>query len=161
MELLIPVWTKPISERKRAFVAGDRPVRTDTPDRKAYKATVTQYVIAALNEVGRQHLPLLGPLELRLAFCFARPASYPKKPTEGKPWPYDHIVKPDIDNCIKVVTDVLTACGVWQDDAQVCMESALKLYADREGTIIYVRQLGGVTDVAEVEHVLAAIARRG
>jgi hypothetical protein len=41
------------------------------------------------------------------------------------------------------------------------MESALKLYADREGTIIYVRQLGGVTDVAEVEDVLAAIARRG
>lgn len=157
MRLVIPIRTRPIAECKRTFPMGKRIMHVDTSDRKAYKATVTQYVIAKLNDLGHRDLPLSGPIALQIAFCFGRPDSYPKKPTERKPWPYDHTVKPDLDNCEKIIADVLTACGVWQDDAQVCEKTSHKFYADQEGTIIVVEQMEGCDRIVSFEEVLEAL----
>jgi Holliday junction resolvase RusA-like endonuclease len=40
-----------------------------------------------------------------------------------------HIIKPDIDNLVKVVLDALTLAKYWVDDSQVICLNASKIYA--------------------------------
>lgn len=38
--------------------------------------------------------------------------------------------RPDTDNLVKTLKDCMTRCGFWKDDALVCFESCVKLWAD-------------------------------
>lgn len=40
--------------------------------------------------------------------------------------------KPDTDNLVKTLKDCMTRCGFWADDALVCSESCVKLWADED-----------------------------
>lgn len=52
--------------------------------------------------------PLQGPLLAGFVFCATKPR------TGKRDWP-----RFDLDNAIKAASDVLTKCGVWEDDDQV------------------------------------------
>jgi Holliday junction resolvase RusA-like endonuclease len=40
------------------------------------------------------------------------------------------IVKPDLDNLSKGLTDALSKCGFWKDDCQIIALTAVKVYND-------------------------------
>jgi len=52
-----------------------------------------------------------------------------------------HANKPDVDNLVKLVLDALNRSGYWVDDAQVCEIATRKVYAEPEGTWVYVAGL--------------------
>lgn len=49
--------------------------------------------------------------------------------------------KPDTDNMIKLLKDVMTDLGFWKDDAQVASEITEKFWADVPGIYICVKEL--------------------
>lgn len=95
--------------------------------------------------------PLTGPVEVDIAFRFARPASHygtgrnagrlrpsaPERPTSKN--------LGDIEKLVRAVHDALTAAGVWKDDAQVVTLSASKRWCDdltpRPGVAVMIRDL--------------------
>jgi Holliday junction resolvase RusA-like endonuclease len=66
--------------------------------------------------------PLEGPIRMAIVFNFPRPA----KPKD-KSW---HIVRPDLDNLIKAVSDAGNGI-LYSDDSQVCELYACKKYVDQ------------------------------
>ena len=76
--------------------------------------------------------PLDGPVKLLVKWCFPR-GRHP----EGS-W---KITRPDTDNLQKLLKDVMTDCGFWQDDAQVCSEIAEKCWSETPGIFIRVEEL--------------------
>jgi Holliday junction resolvase RusA-like endonuclease len=44
--------------------------------------------------------------------------------------------RPDTDNMMKTVKDVMTDMGFWEDDSQVCQESCTKIWSSDPGVTI-------------------------
>lgn len=61
----------------------------------------------------------------------------------GKPQGAPHTKKPDLDNQVKTILDVLERCGVIANDAQVCGLDAAKAWCDPAGVYIKVDEHGG------------------
>lgn len=79
----------------------------------------------------------IDPIHMTLIFNFKKP----KKPKHR-----EHIVKPDLDNMIKAITD--SGNGIfYKDDSQICYLSCLKRYSDRDGISIILSR--SVDDVME------------
>lgn len=80
--------------------------------------------------------PFEGPIQIQLFFNFSPPKGVAKKRINSY---YDGEVeytkKPDIDNLIKYVLDVMNKT-VFRDDAQVTDIIAKKSYTRTEGTVI-------------------------
>ncbi len=78
--------------------------------------------------------PAEGPVAARLDFKFARPKSHLGTGRNAgivkRSAPVDHAHKPDLDNMIKLVLDVLTQLGFWHDDSQVAALVASKCWAE-------------------------------
>jgi crossover junction endodeoxyribonuclease RusA len=90
----------------------------------------------AVEEVMERHKDkkLDGAFSVHLEFYMPRPKSHFRT---GKfshlikdDAPIDHLTKPDLDNMIKLVLDVMTKSGYWKDDSQVIELSSSKNYAD-------------------------------
>ena len=85
--------------------------------------------------------PLEGPVALMVKFYFPIPRSWSQKrqalALNGELLP---IVKPDVDNCVKLVKDALSMI-VWRNDAQVVLVTGAKFYSDRPRTEIVVKVL--------------------
>lgn len=79
--------------------------------------------------------PYACPVRLVTKWCFPRPAS--KRDGQYK------ATKPDTDNLQKLLKDVMTKLGYWQDDALVASEIVEKFWADRPGIYIAVEELEG------------------
>lgn len=90
---------------------------------KAWKASVRREVKAAFK--GRP--PYVGPVKVTIDAFFDRPAwlDFAGCATEAIPM----IDKPDRDNLDKAILDVMTECGVWHDDCQVCQGPVRKWWA--------------------------------
>lgn len=65
--------------------------------------------------------PLKGPLKIEFVFELSRPKSVPEK---KRKYP---IVKPDIDNLVKLYCDAMNGI-VYEDDTQICSLVASKYY---------------------------------
>jgi Holliday junction resolvase RusA-like endonuclease len=79
--------------------------------------------------------PIEGPIHLGVSWAFTRPKS-----VKGD-W---KITKPDTDNLQKMLKDVMTECGFWKDDAQVCSENIEKIYRnadEKHGILILIKSL--------------------
>ena len=79
--------------------------------------------------------PIEGPIHLGVSWAFTRP-----KTVKGD-W---KITKPDTDNLQKMLKDVMTECGFWKDDAQVCSENIEKIYRnadEKHGILILIKSL--------------------
>lgn len=66
--------------------------------------------------------PMTGAVSLRVLWLFPRGKSH----KHGE-W---RTTKPDTDNLQKLLKDCMTACGFWQDDAQVVRETVEKRWSD-------------------------------
>ena len=79
--------------------------------------------------------PIEGPIHLGVSWAFTRPKS-----VKGI-WKTS---KPDTDNLQKMLKDVMTECGFWKDDAQVCSENIEKIYHnadEKHGILILIKSL--------------------
>jgi Holliday junction resolvase RusA-like endonuclease len=82
------------------------------------------------------------PIRLDIDFYFSRP-QYLLKPSSPRS-AIRMSVKPDVDNCAKLVMDVITDADVWLDDGRVCCGEWCKWYAaigDSPGARIVVSTL--------------------
>ena len=76
--------------------------------------------------------PMTGGVGLVVKWCFPR-GRHP----DGS----YRITKPDTDNLQKLLKDVMTELGFWEDDALVASEIVEKFWAERPGIFIYVETL--------------------
>ena len=73
-----------------------------------------------------------GPVYLQLNFRMPRPVRLLRKADPNREIP--HTARPDIDNLVKLVMDVMTKEGVWDDDSQVCNILCSKYYHTKDGS---------------------------
>ena len=71
---------------------------------------------------------LAGPVRLTTKWCY---------PRGSHPAPAYKTTKPDTDNMIKLLKDVMTELKFWNDDAQVASEITEKFWSNVQG--LYVR----------------------
>ena len=77
--------------------------------------------------------PIEGAVKLQACFAF----KCRRKKDDGR-W---KVTKPDTDNLVKTVKDVMTSCGFWKDDAQVVMETVVKRWSLEPGITLEIEQL--------------------
>jgi Holliday junction resolvase RusA-like endonuclease len=114
---------------KRAFVpkGWTRPVITDSNrNLKSWQTLVAESASHALAQLPTPERELLvDGVRLTVAFYLPRPKSLAKRVTA-------HTKTPDVDKCIRALSDALTKV-VFQDDAQICDLVAMKRYAPPGG----------------------------
>ena len=76
---------------------------------------------------------LTGPIRLLTKWCYTAIGKH--KNGEYK------ITKPDTDNMIKLLKDVMTGLGYWTDDAQVASEITEKFWSEQPGLYVRIEQL--------------------
>lgn len=76
---------------------------------------------------------LTGPIRLLTKWCYTVIGKH--KNGEYK------ITKPDTDNMIKLLKDVMTGLGYWTDDAQVASEITEKFWSEQPGLYVRIEQL--------------------
>jgi len=82
-----------------------------------------------------------GPVSLTVYFFFPIPRSWPReKRVLALNCELLPTVKPDLDNCTKLVSDALTGI-VWKNDSQAIFIRVAKFYSDRPRTEIVVGSL--------------------
>lgn len=133
--------------RPRAAVRGKH-VRMFTPsDTVNAEAHVRQ---CCIQQIGSPVLE--GPIAIDVAIDVQVPASWSKTrraaALSGTSRPTG---KPDLDNCLKLVSDALNGIA-WRDDAQIVWVRASKRYADKPRTVLKIARqsvpqsdVGGVT----------------
>lgn len=77
--------------------------------------------------------PLDGPILLHTAWMF--------RPSDKRKDGIWKTTKPDADNMVKTLKDVMTRLGFWHDDAQIVCESTTKQWCMMPGIYILVKQL--------------------
>lgn len=116
--------------------------RTDEPDRADFKSRIAYFAAQHFTE------PLTGPVSVQIAVFKPVPPSWPKRPTNGNPWPTHWWKKPDAENFSKIVCDALTGIA-WQDDAQIVDLHVSKRFGDRHETVVRigsaVEEIGGAS----------------
>lgn len=125
-------------------VAKGRPRFTKTGI--AYTPTKTRDAEDAFRLQSNVHAPkkpIEGAVRLELSFNMPIPKSRRKeieKKAGSCEW-VPHIVRPDIDNMAKLVTDSMNK-RFWKDDSQVSVIIANKQYGEKVGTYVVVESLG-------------------
>lgn len=128
---------------KRAFVVNGRAVMAESSKKvKPWR----QDVKSAVEDLGADHAPFTGPLEVQVDFYLPRPGYHfrtGKHAGELKPNAPLHVdKKPDADKLLRSTLDGLKEAGVYRDDAQVAVVTGRKYYADAAtGARISVRPL--------------------
>ena len=89
-----------------------------------------EYQRSMLKEIEIDHEPLTGPIKISMTFCHKRPARLNRKKDTVARIP--KVTKPDIDNMIKMLLDVLTKAQVWNDDNQVVCVTAEDWYCSKQ-----------------------------
>lgn len=125
------------------FIPGEPP--TATAQQKGFSRKTGKYYkpaelrdaeqkyLAYANEV-RPSVPITGPVALTVIFGFRAGAGHdPDTPKTSKP---------DTDNMLKAMKDALTRAGFWQDDAQVFMETTIKIWTKTPGIMVEVENDG-------------------
>ena len=115
-------------QEKQVHVVNGRPVFYEPAELKAARAKLRAHL-------GR-HVPdekFTGPLRLTTWWCF--PIKGDHKDGEYK------TSKPDTDNLVKLLKDVMTELHFWGDDAQVACEVICKYWADMPGIYVKVESL--------------------
>lgn len=95
---------------------------------KDWEAKLTQYLRRYIPDK-----PIDGPVLLRVTFGY-------KATKKADLWKWK-ITRPDTDNSIKTIKDVMSKLKFWNDDAQVTHEICKKMWVDQPGLIIIVEEL--------------------
>ena len=111
-------------QEKQVHVVNGKPVFYEPAELKAARAKLRAHMS---RHVPKE--PAQGALRLTTWWCF---------PLQGSHWDGEYKTsKPDTDNLVKLLKDVMTDLGFWRDDAQVASEVICKYWAARPG--IYMR----------------------
>ncbi|CDA88995.1 endodeoxyribonuclease RusA [Ruminococcus sp. CAG:563] len=121
--MIIPTVT---DQEKKIKVVNGKP--------RIYKPTqlkdAKQKFLAYLGEYKPEE-PLHGAVQLVTKWCF---------PITGKHYNGEYkTTRPDTDNLIKLLKDVMTELSFWKDDAQVASEITEKFYSDVPGLFISIK----------------------
>lgn len=128
---------------KRGFVVNGRAVMVESSKRvKPWRQDVKAAALEALD--GRP--PLAGPVELAITFLMPRPGYHFRsgaRSNELKPNAPTYVDKrPDVSKLVRSTEDALTEAGVYRDDAQIAVLTAVMEYADSApGAVITVAPL--------------------
>ena len=102
-------------------------------------------MIGEMKLVSRGETPIAGPVNIRVVFCFKRPASHfgtgRNEDILKDSAPSQHTQKPDLDNLIKHVKDCGTKAKLWKDDCQVIFIRASKTWGNVERTELWVEEM--------------------
>lgn len=126
---------------KRIVARAGHSTLADGPDLVAARRL---YELAIPPRPGPLVPPLRPPVVLRVTFTFAG------RPDAPAGW---HVRRPDLDNQVKLLADVLAARGYVADDAHVALQVLAKRTAPVPGVRVYLRTLLSADDVG---HELAA-----
>ena len=110
-------------QEKQVSVANGKPTFYEPTELKAARTRLRDHLAKH-----RPEQPLTGAIRLVAKWCFPR--------GHHRDGEY-RITRPDTDNLQKLLKDMMTAVGFWQDDAQVASEIAEKFWAEIPG--IYIR----------------------
>ena len=105
----------------------------------ATKAAEESVLVSSMGS--RPEAPWQGPVFVQILFQFTPPKSPKWRAKQAVRLSARHANKPDVDNLVKLVLDALNRSGYWVDDAQVCEIATRKVYAEPEGTWVYVAGL--------------------
>ena len=115
-------------QEKQVHVVNGKPVFYEPADLKAAREKLQAHL--------GQHVPdqmFTGPVRLTTWWCF--PIKGDHKDGEYK------TSKPDTDNLVKLLKDVMTSLKFWSDDAQVASEVICKYWAELPGIYVKVESL--------------------
>lgn len=101
-----------------------------------YKSRGAKQTFAILTEALRPYAPaepMKGPIRLCTEWKFPRGKSH----LDGE-W---KISRPDTDNLVKALKDVMTRLGFWIDDSQVCCEIISKYWSEKPGIDITIAKV--------------------
>lgn len=134
-DLIFEVPGEPVGKGRPRFT---RQGRAYTP---AKTAKYENLVSLAFLQKYPDHVPLEGPLEMKMIAYFSIPKSWSKKKAEqarlNKVFPTK---KPDTDNIAKV-KDALNGIA-FKDDSQVVKETIFKMYAETPKLVIRIKEMG-------------------
>lgn len=114
-------------QEKKAAVVKGKPVFYEPPE----LADARQKLMAHLAKYAPSE-KLTGPLQLITKWCYPR-----GKHKDGE----YKITKPDTDNMIKLLKDVMKDLGFYKDDALVASEVTEKFWAEIPGIYVRIRKL--------------------
>ena len=126
------------------FLKLDPPTATSQENKTAvvngrimhYKSKSAQKTFATLTAALKPFAPaepMEGPIRLMTVWKFPRGKSH--KDGEWK------TSRPDTDNLVKALKDVMTRLGFWKDDSQVCCEIISKFWSAEPGIDISFSQI--------------------
>lgn len=115
-------------QEKQVHVVKGRPVFYEPAELKAARVKLRAYMSSHIPKE-----PFLGAIRLTTWWCF--PLQGGHRDGEYK------TSKPDTDNLVKMLKDVMTDLGFWRDDAQVACEVICKYWAKQPGIYVKVEKL--------------------
>lgn len=115
--------------RPRLTTRGGNP-RAYTPART--RKAESDFALQAKNH--RPPEPLSGPVMMVVTFVFPYPKAWSKKRRREQA----HTGRPDLDNCLKMVTDALNGT-FWLDDSQIAGVGCSKVYGEEAATHIVIQ----------------------
>ena len=119
--------TKTHQEKKVHIVKG-KPVFYEPAELAAVRRKLRDHLAAYVPEK-----PMEGAVQLVTKWCF---------PISGKHYDGQYRTsKPDTDNLVKMLKDVMTGLHFWRDDAQVASEVIEKFWAATPGLFVQILQL--------------------
>lgn len=122
----------PIPKGRPRFFRKGKHIGTFTPDRtRNYENMVMD---AAREQFNSE--PMDGPLSVTVTLYMPIPKSRERKLREGDP----HVIRPDLDNCVKAVTDALNEL-VYEDDSQIHCLNARKVYGKEPRTEVEIEEV--------------------
>jgi Holliday junction resolvase RusA-like endonuclease len=135
INVFIPEIPKGTAQQKGLQIVEGRPHYYTKPNVKAAKDIYASYLRAY-----RPAVPIDGAIALHVAFYYKpktkREAGTPKK------------TRPDVDNLVKMIADILTDLRFWHDDAQVTEAHIYKNFAktpEEAGVMIMIKPLEVIT----------------
>lgn len=115
-------------QEKQVHVVNGKPVFYEPAELKAARAKLKAHMSRHVPEE-----PTQGALRLTTWWCFPLRAGHHDGEYKTS--------KPDTDNLVKMLKDVMTDLGYWQDDAQVASEVICKYWAKQPGIYVKVENL--------------------
>lgn len=128
IEFFVPIKPPTVThQEKKVTVVNGKPVFYEPPELKDARQKLTAYL--AKYAPSEQ---FTGPLQLITKWCYPRGSH-----NNGE----YKITKPDTDNMIKLLKDVMTSLGFWKDDALVASEITEKFWTDIPGIYVCIKKL--------------------
>ena len=115
-------------QEKKVTVVKGKPVFYEPPELADARQKLAAYLA--------KHVPserLTGPLQLVTKWCYPKTGKHQNGQYKT--------TKPDTDNMIKLLKDVMTGLGFWKDDALIASEITEKFWADIPGIYVCIKRL--------------------